>query len=240
MELDRLLAASMGDDQARIAQISNNLSNVSTPGYKRQQQIASTFNVEFNRVASPELSLHAERARQASGVVSDRAGSLRATGRLQDVYLEGGAFLQVSAPGGAAYTRQAALRIDAEGRLVNASGFVVHVAGSGALLPSKEFTVTARGDIMQSGQAVARLMTFEPQNPRAMDAAGDGLYRFAGEVRQTDAGRFKAGFLEGSNVDTPQEMVTMLETMRHFESMQKITQAYAELHDKAARYLGEF
>jgi flagellar basal-body rod protein FlgG len=154
--------------------------------------------------------------------------------------VEGNNLLQITTPSGIAYTHQAALRIDAEGKLVNESGFSVTTSGGNALLTSKEFTITARGEIMQDAKVVARVMTFEPQHDSVMEACGNGLYRFSGEMHQTAQGRFKPGFIEGSNVDTPQEMVSMLETIRHFESMQKITQAYTELHDKAARYLGDF
>jgi flagellar basal-body rod protein FlgG len=240
MELDRLLAVSMGDDQARLSQISDNVANVSTPGYKRQQRVASTFNVEFDRTLSPHPIVNGERSGQTFNAVSRRAGSVRATGRGQDVYVEGNNLLQITTPSGIAYTHQAALRIDAEGKLVNESGFSVTTSGGNALLTSKEFTITARGEIMQDAKVVARVMTFEPQHDSVMEACGNGLYRFSGEMHQTAQGRFKPGFIEGSNVDTPQEMVSMLETIRHFESMQKITQAYTELHDKAARYLGDF
>jgi flagellar basal body rod protein FlgG len=73
-----------------------------------------------------------------------------------------------------------------------------------------------------------------------MQPLGNGLYRFRSEMRPVDQGIFKVGFVEGSNVDSPREMMQLLETVRHFEAFQKLTQTYDELHEKAARHLGEF
>ena len=53
-------------------------------------------------------------------------------------------------------------------------------------------------------------------------------------------GALNQGFLEGSNVSSPQEMVRLSETVRHFESMQRIVQGYDESLEKSIRKLGEF
>ena len=51
--------------------------------------------------------------------------------------------------------------------------------------------------------------------------------------------QLKQGFLEGSNVEPRQEMVQLIQTMRHFESMQKVSQGYDDLMGQAIRKLGD-
>jgi len=52
--------------------------------------------------------------------------------------------------------------------------------------------------------------------------------------------KFRVGYLEQSNVNLPREMVSMTETVRHFEAMQRIFQGRDESLEKAIRKLGEF
>jgi flagellar basal-body rod protein FlgF len=50
----------------------------------------------------------------------------------------------------------------------------------------------------------------------------------------------RAGFLESSYLSSPQEMVRLTETVRHFESLQRLVQGYDETLEKSMRKLGEF
>jgi flagellar basal body rod protein FlgG len=50
----------------------------------------------------------------------------------------------------------------------------------------------------------------------------------------------RSGFLENSNVSSPQEMVRLNETVRHFEALQRIVQGHDESLENAIRKLGDF
>ncbi len=54
------------------------------------------------------------------------------------------------------------------------------------------------------------------------------------------SGAVRVGYQENSNVNSPQEMIRLTETVRHFESMQKVMQGYEDVFEKAMRKLGEF
>jgi len=49
----------------------------------------------------------------------------------------------------------------------------------------------------------------------------------------------RQGFLENANVNSMQEMVDLMQTMRHFESMQKVALGHDEMMGAAIRRLGE-
>jgi flagellar basal-body rod protein FlgF len=51
--------------------------------------------------------------------------------------------------------------------------------------------------------------------------------------------QIRQGFLENSNVSSMQEMVQLMQTMRHFESMQKVATGYDEMMGTAIRKLGD-
>jgi flagellar basal-body rod protein FlgG len=51
--------------------------------------------------------------------------------------------------------------------------------------------------------------------------------------------RIRQGFLENSNVDSSQEMTQLVQTMRHFETMQKVVQGYDDMMGAAIRKLGD-
>jgi flagellar basal-body rod protein FlgG len=48
----------------------------------------------------------------------------------------------------------------------------------------------------------------------------------------------KQGYLEGSNVVVTQEMIEMIETLRHFESYQKVLQTFDETDAKVINDVG--
>jgi len=54
-----------------------------------------------------------------------------------------------------------------------------------------------------------------------------------------DEVRVRQGFLENSNVSSTYEMTSMIQAMRHFESMYKVAQGYDDMVGTAIRKLGD-
>ena len=74
-----------------------------------------------------------------------------------------------------------------------------------------------------------------------MRRIGEGLLSAGGpldDVKEADI-QLKQGFTENSNVNSMQEMVQLVETMRHFESMQKVVLGYDDMTGQAIRKLGD-
>ena len=69
---------------------------------------------------------------------------------------------------------------------------------------------------------------------------GESLYADAGDAAATDNGyaAIRQGFLEGSNVTPVTEMVQLMETMRHFETAQRLVRGYDQMMEKAISELG--
>jgi flagellar basal-body rod protein FlgF len=193
-----------------------------------------------------------------------RPGTLKSTGQSLDLALAGPGYFEVSTEAGPAYTRQGNFHVDARGRLVNANGSPVMGKGGEILLNGPAPMIDSTGRVYESQDGVGKLGTLGSDGNAAGNAPigslsiaqlkivqiedaqnsqrlGAGLISpGAGVVELSDAEiQIRQGFLENSNVNSMHEMVQLMQTMRHFESMQKVALGYDEMMGQAVRKLGE-
>jgi flagellar basal-body rod protein FlgF len=237
----------MQQDLARLERISANIANAVTPGYRREFVVsqpiggaaASPFAAQFDASAAGAL---AGVPASSVSVVSDvRPGTVKHTGQSLDLALSGSGLFEVSTEAGPAYTRQGNFQIDARGRLVTAQGHPVMGESGEILLKTSRPTIDASGNVTEDGKQVARLKIVAFEDERALRRAGDGLMTGIGATAppadgQTDV---RQGYLENSNVSTLTEMTQLIQTARHFETMQRIAQGFDEMTGTAIRRLGE-
>lgn len=238
--MDPVLSAVLGSmhaDMARLERAGMNLANVQTPGYKRELVTAPAFGARVDAGASA-IAVHTD----------PRPGTLKATGQSLDLALTGPGWFEVSTPQGLAYTRQGNFRMDAQGRIVTQEGHpvmgtagpIVLLQGAPVIDPAgRVFEAIAPG-VKKDAAAVAqlRIVQFSPATP--VQRLGHGLHLVRGEVLPaTEGTQVQQGFLENSNVSHMHEMVRLLETMRHMESLQKVALGYDEMLGTSIRKLGE-
>jgi flagellar basal-body rod protein FlgF len=234
MDVMAIAGNGMQQDMMRMETISQNLANSLTPGYKKQVLIG----ISFDQQVSAGLAV----AQTAAPLVIDPTpGTFRYTGQALDVAVTGSEFFEVAGPDGPSYTRQGSFHTDLRGQLVTAQGMPV-MGMNGELIVTGAFTIDPNGDIRQGDQVVGRLKLVNFANPGVLIPVGGGLYR-QGAATLAEQGRaptLRIGYQENSNVSSPQEMVRLTETVRHFEALQKIMQGYDETLEKTIRKLGEF
>jgi flagellar basal-body rod protein FlgF len=249
--MNQVLAISLHSlqaDMARIDQVGMNLANALTPGYKRgvavQTPIGSDFAAYLSSAANPVV----DGAAPSSIVFApdSRPGTFKSTGQSLDLALAGKGYFEVVTENGPAYTRQGSFRLDARGRLVNAQGYPVMGVAGEVTLSSADPVIDASGAISPGTGAPAvaplaqlKVVDFDPAAP--LERLGDGLYASGAGMKQLTGQEVtvRQGFLENSNVSATYEMTTLIQTMRHFESMQKVAQGYDEMLGTAIRKLGE-
>lgn len=232
----------MRQDAVRLQRIAQNLSNALTPGYKKQVASSQPFGAQFdaaNAAGQPARAGASMASVQAR--LDPSAGTLRVTGSASDVAIDGDGFFELAHPSGAVYSRRGDFHVDANGRLVGALGLPVMGAGGEIRLTAEPFTIAANGDITQAGAVVAKLRTVRLARAELLEPVG-GVYALGGATLEDVAAvpRLRIGYQENSNVDSAREMVGMTETVRHFESLQKLMQGYDEVLEKSIRKLGEF
>jgi flagellar basal-body rod protein FlgF len=164
-------------------------------------------------------------------------GSVTATGRDMDVAMQGDALLAVPADvGSEAYTRRGDLQVSPTGVVTTGDGHPVLGDGGPLTIPPADsiriaddgaiWIVPAGGDPNQP-QQVDRLKLASPAGSRIQKGL-DGLFRVlnGGALPSDPDGRVVPQALEGSNVNTSQTLIDMIEASRSWDmQLQLVTQA---------------
>lgn len=230
-----IASLAMQNDLQRANLISHNLANANTPGYLRQQPSGSSF---ADLLASGVMS-----SPQSSGVsVTDmRPGLPRHTGGKLDLAIQGDGFFEVLRDGQRFYTRAGSFQLDHAGRLAMASGETLQGQGGDIRLTGGEPVIDQHGKVHEDGSQVAQLRIVHFTHPQHLQREAGGLFSIGTAAINPD-GRSQVlqQHLASSNVNTAAEMISLLETVRHFESGQKLIQIFDAMHEKTLTRLGEF
>jgi flagellar basal-body rod protein FlgF len=239
-EIARAAELAMLADTQRLKVISHNLANVSTVGFKRQVGIVTPFSQALLR--SGEVSAAAEASGSMTAYTDHTAGTLARTGNPLDLAIEGDAYFAIDTGQQEAYTRQGTFRLNADGELVTSTGQRVVMTNGDVHLTSAVPEIDAQGNIRDNGTLVGQLKLVTIPRSNDLQQIGDGLYApvnpDSAGVEVTDSARVRQGFTEASNVVTMNEMVALLDTVRHFETSQKVLQGYDAMLDRAITDLG--
>lgn len=236
--MDRMLYLAMTSaKQTMLAQSvnSNNLANATTTGFKQDLEQFRSMPVYGPGMPSR---VYAMSERPATDFA---AGSFNTTGRSLDMAVNGDGWLAVqAADGNEAYTRAGDLRIDATGTLTTGAGHPVIGNNGGPIVvpPAEAIEIGADGtiSIRPVGQAsntlaeVDRIKLVNP-NPDDLTKGEDGLIRLkpGRDPAPADAAvQLVSGALEGSNVNTVEAMVKMIELQRQYEMQVKMMKTAKE------------
>ena len=238
MNTIEIAAMGLRDDVDRMRTLSHNVANLTTPGYKRQVVVGASFAsaVQAAREAAPVggPTVHTDLAK----------GRLRVTGGALDLALGEREFLVVQKGDGAlALSRGGALQLDAQGRLATGEGYLVQEAKGALTAPSTGSAVRldAAGHLLADGRELGSLRIVAMLPDAGVTSIGDGLFDAPdlASLPAVQAPALHVGEVEASNVVASQEMVQIMTTMRHAESMAKLIQGADELIEKAIRKLGD-
>lgn len=233
-----LTLQAMQSDMRRMDSVAMNLANAQTPGYKRE--VAADA---FGQL----LESH------AAGVVhlDQHQGALKPSAQGLDLALAGPGWFEVRTDQGPAYTRLGNFRRDPQGRLVSADGHLVAGVAGEIRLPEGPVSIDAEGRIFEAvagdggtvksrDEPVAQLKVVAFEDGASARRLGNGLVSFPVAAAKAAAGtEVRQGYLENANVNSMQEMVQLMQTVRHFESLQKAALGYDEMLGNAIRRLGE-
>ncbi|ATZ11290.1 flagellar basal-body rod protein FlgG [Erwinia amylovora] len=226
--------------QTNMDVIANNLANVSTNGFKRQRAVFEDLMYQTMRQPGAQSS---EQTTLPSGlqigtgtrpVATERLhnqGNLSQTDSSKDVAINGQGFFSVQMPDGTtAYTRDGSFQTDQNGQLVTNAGFPVQPA---IVIPANSLSMTVSRDgvvsVTQQGQAnpvqVGQLTLSTFMNDAGLSSMGENLYQetqASGVPNESNpgnngAGTLYQGYVETSNVNVAEELVSMIQTQRAYE-----------------------
>ncbi|WP_153109232.1 flagellar basal-body rod protein FlgG [Propionivibrio limicola] len=231
--------------QTSLDVIANNLANVSTNGFKRARPVFEDLLYQTLRQPGAQSSQSTQipsglqlgtGVRPVSTARIHTQGALQQTGNDLDVAVDGAGFFQVLLPDGTtAYTRDGSFQRDNQGQLVTSSGYPVQ---PNITIPADALTVTISNDgvvsITQSGTTATtqignlQLATFI--NVGGLQSVGENLFletASSGTPTPSDPGSNGAGqlyqrYVETSNVNVAEELVSMIQTQRAYELNSKV------------------
>ncbi|MDO9164536.1 MAG: flagellar basal-body rod protein FlgG [Rhodoferax sp.] len=245
----------MEAQQTQLDVISNNLANVSTNGFKRANAVFEDLmyqNLRQTGSSSSEQSQLPTGLQLGLGVrtvATSRSfsqGALQQSGNKLDVAVQGNGFFQVTMPDGTTnYTRDGSFQVDSQGRLVTSTGLPI---ANGVTVPANatsiaiggDGTVTAQVPGSTTPQAIGTIALASFINPAGLDPKGQNLYAESPASGQPNSGTpgsnglgaLMQGYVETSNVNVVQELVTMIQTQRAYEMNSKAIQTSDQMLQK--------
>jgi flagellar basal-body rod protein FlgG len=215
--------------ERRLENVSNNVSNISTPGFKRQ--------ISFEEVMNGRESGSTDALRQSSDFSQ---GQLSKTGNPLDLAISGPGFFRLRSGDEILYSRQGQFRIGADGNVINTQGHVLQQAGGGDLVLERAgVEILEDGTVLDGTRPVGRIGVYVSADPAAMRSLGGSTFT-AGEDAMEDApaSALRQGMVEASNVVLGDEMVTMMATVRQAEGGARLVQIYDDLIGRAISTFG--
>lgn len=233
--MDRMLYTAMSGAKNSMDQqsvVSNNLSNVTTTGFRAQLQAARSVPVQGEALLATRTS-----------VVTTTPGSdfsqgpVEFTGRTLDVAMQDDAWMAVQAGDGTeTYTRRGDLQIDSDGVLLNVGRPVMGEGGPIAIPQGAQVSIGADGTISAIPEGVGpealvevgRIKLVTPEE-RTLTRGEDGLFRAPpndegepGFLPADENAKLVSGALEGSNVSAVGAMVSMIDVARRYDMQMKV------------------
>lgn len=245
-------ATGMQAQQMNIDNMSNNLSNVNTHGFKKGRILFQDLLYQDIKAAGAVTSAgiyHPSGIQMGMGVATVAIQKIHSQGNYENTYnqldltIEGDGYFQVTLPdGNIGYIRSGAFSIDANGDVVTPEGYLLE---PGINIPDNALSISVSSDGIFSvklpgeeeetelGQIeIARFI-----NPTGLSSIGENIYLATGASGAAQVGipsedgygKVRQGFLETSNVEMVTEMVNMITGQRAYEMNSKAIQTSDEM-----------
>lgn len=243
-------SAGMQSQQTNLDVIANNLANVNTTGFKKNKAEFQDLLYQTGRLAGAEVGGgnqlptsvqigHGSQLVATSKIFTN--GELTQTGERLDVAIQGDGFFEVQLPDGTrAYTRDGALKVGSDGRVITSDGLPLQ--GGWQAIPSgtTSINISPSGEVSiagANGEQNFRVQLVRFANPAGLESLGHNLFRETpasgtaelGNPGESGFGELQQGYLEMSNVKVVEEMVKMIMAQRAYEVNSKAVQAADEM-----------
>jgi flagellar basal-body rod protein FlgG len=212
-------ASGMVAEQARQDQLSNDLANAATPGYKPDRVSQKAFGELLVRNVRGDATVGSVAAgvRLEDQTTDTRPAPLRETEEPLDLAVDGEGYFGVQTSAGVRYTRNGRFTSVPDGTVVDQMGN--KVLGTNG----QPVRVKADGTVDPTTVGVFELAT--------VTKVGDANFRGTASGQAT--GVVRSGFLEGSQVDAARTMVELMASLRAFEAGQRAITTIDSTLDRA-------
>ena len=206
--------------------IANNISNVETVGFKKDD----TFTRELTRAERKTIAKKSdwEKPLGEESYVDYSEGIFNRTGNPLDLALEGDGFFTLQADDGTTYlTRAGTFEINSDGQITYPGGLFLTASGSRIDTNGGTVNVNENGQVDVDGSTVATITPVTVDDLSKLEKVGRSLFAVpeGTQLIPVEQTTVRQGYLEASNVDVVQQMVDMIITFRAYEANAKAVQS---------------
>jgi flagellar basal-body rod protein FlgF len=227
--------------QMRLDVYANNLANVNTVGFKADQPVFRVADAEQPPESGEKAAALSPYALPMTCVTNFESGALQRTGGQLDVSIVGQGFFEVKTPDGLHYTRNGRFSINEDGVLSTQEGWPVMGQGGEIAVVGNRIAIGEGGEVSVDGAVVGVLKVVDFEAPELLTKTDGTLFKADDPAAGLDDAqdfRLSQGTLETSNVNAIRTMTEMIETLRVFETYQKVIRAADDATSKTVNEVG--
>lgn len=241
------LTSGMLSQSRRLDVVANNMTNVSTAGYKAEQYTDRTFDEVMvtrigNKIKTPYQTMETYQSHilAPDHLYTDfTQSSFEETTLPLDFAIQGEGFFAIDVGDGVAYTRAGSFTLDQEGYLcLSELGYVLNQEGERIQLPTDKLDADDQGNLYtKEGGYLGTLGVYMFEDNQALERTPYGL--FTGEGAQVNQeATILHKWVERSNVDLVKEMTLMMTTQRALQSAAQMSKIYDQVIQRAVNDIG--
>ncbi|MBP1925732.1 flagellar basal-body rod protein FlgG [Sedimentibacter acidaminivorans] len=241
------LTSGMLTQQRKIDISSNNIANMNTAGYKKEQAVTTNFgNLLISKYkqkgiyeeATPINNVSIIRAMEDNNTIHSQ-GTLEETGLATDFAIIGPGFFSIDNNGETVYTRDGSFNIDLEGYLtLNGVGRVQGEYGD-IYVGTDKFDFNEDGSIVVDDEEVDRIALYDFFDYNNLEKSGEGMFT-SGEVPDLlEYSKILNKTIERSNVNVTEEMTGLISSQRALQTASQALKIYDMVQDKAVSEIGK-
>ena len=241
------LTSGMLSQGRRLDVVANNVTNISTAGYKAEHYTDRTFDEVMvtrigNKIKTPYETLETYQSHilAPDELYTDFSqSSFEETNLPLDFAIQGEGFFAIETVDGVAYTRAGSFTLDNEGYLcLSELGRVLDREGNPIQLPTDKLEVDKQGNISsKTGDYLASLGVYMFEDNNALERTPYGLFTGDGAQLNEEA-VIHHKWVERSNVNMVKEMVSMMSTQRALQSAAQMSKIYDQVITRIVSEIG--
>ena len=241
------LTSGMLSQGRRLDVVANNMTNISTAGYKAEHYTDRTFDEVMvtrigNKIKTPYETLETYQSHilAPDELYTDFSqSSFEETNLPLDFAIQGEGFFAIETVDGVAYTRAGSFTLDNEGYLcLSELGRVLDREGNPIQLPTDKLEVDKQGNISsKTGDYLASLGVYMFEDNNALERTPYGLFTGDGAQLNEEA-VIHHKWVERSNVNMVKEMVSMMSTQRALQSAAQMSKIYDQVMTRIVSEIG--
>ena len=241
------LTSGMLTQQRKINISSNNVANMNTAGYKKEQAITSNFGSilinkykqnGINEEATPINDVSLIRTVVENNTIHSQ-GTLEETGSMTDFAIMGAGFFAVDNNGQILYTRNGSFNVDEEGYLVSEGIGRVQGEFGDIYIGGDKFDFAEDGSIIVEEEVIDSIAVYDFLDYNNLNKFGEGMFISDVEPDLLDYPRIVNKTIERSNVNITEELTSILSSQRALQNAAQALKIYDMINDKAVNEIGK-